>query len=136
MKHIDHTSHSAYLELRRISSICHLLMTKATARLMCSFVLSQLDCCNSLLIDINKSDVKGVKVQNHAAKVAFCKSRHEHTGSLLKALHWLPIKERITSMIAIFVFYFFDGTLPPYLLSCLCIHSFLALFHSGSVEKN
>ena len=35
VKHIGHISW-AYLEIRRISSICHLLTTKATAQLMCS----------------------------------------------------------------------------------------------------
>ena len=52
VKHIDHNSRSAYLEIRRISSIRHLQTTKATAQLMCSFVLIRLDYCNSLLIDI------------------------------------------------------------------------------------
>ena len=46
-KHIDHISRSVYLEIRRISSVRHLLMRKATFQLMCSFVLSRLDYCNS-----------------------------------------------------------------------------------------
>ena len=48
-KHIDHISRSACREIRRINSIRHLLTRKATAQLMCSFVLSRLDSCNSLL---------------------------------------------------------------------------------------
>ena len=51
-KHIDHISRSAYLEIRGISSVRHLLTRKVTFQLMCSFVLSRLDYCNSLLIDI------------------------------------------------------------------------------------
>ena len=47
VKHTDHISRSAYPEIRRISSIRHLLTTKATAQLMCSFVLRRLDYCNS-----------------------------------------------------------------------------------------
>ena len=46
-KHIDHISHSAYLEIGRISSIHHLLTRKVTAQLMGSFVLSRFDYCNS-----------------------------------------------------------------------------------------
>ena len=72
VKHIDHFSRSAYLEIRRISSIRHLLTTKATARLMCSFVLSRLDCCNCLFTDINCDQMYRLqKVQNHAAKLVF-----------------------------------------------------------------
>ena len=52
VKHTDHISCSAYLKIRRISLIHHLLTTKATAQLMCSFVLSWLY-CNSLLTVIN-----------------------------------------------------------------------------------
>ena len=43
VKHTDHISRSAHLEMRRISSVRHLLTTKATAQLMSSFVLSRLD---------------------------------------------------------------------------------------------
>ena len=96
VKHTDHIRRSAYLKIRRISSIRHLLTTKAAAQLMCSFVLSRLDYCNSLLIDINCDQMYRLqKVQNHAAKVVFGKSRHEHVRPLLKALHWLPVKDRI-----------------------------------------
>ena len=49
----DHISRSAHLEIRRISSIRHLLATKATAQLMSSLVLMRLDYGNSLLVDIN-----------------------------------------------------------------------------------
>ena len=43
VKHIDHISRSACLEIRGMSSIRHRRTTKATAHLMCSFVLSRLD---------------------------------------------------------------------------------------------
>ena len=112
----DHISRSAYLEIRRISSIRHLLATKATAQLMCSFVLSRLDYDNSLLIDINCDQMYRLEhAQSHAAKVIFRKSRHEHDRLPVKALHWLPVKERIIFKIATFVFRVTDSTLP----SCL-----------------
>ena len=40
-KHIDHISRSVSLEIRRSSSVCHLLTRKATVQLMSSFVLSR-----------------------------------------------------------------------------------------------
>ena len=103
-------------------TMCYLLVMKATAQLMCSFVLSWLDYCNSLLIDINCDQMYRLqKVQNHTAKVVYHKSRHEHGRLLLKGLHWLPIKERIIIKITAFVFRFCDGTLPPYVSSCLYV---------------
>ena len=113
-KHIDHISRSVYLEIRRISSVRHLLTRKVTVQLMCSFVLSRLDYCNSLLIDITSDQTHRLqKNQNHVAKVVFRKSKHEHVTPLLKKLHWLPVKERKLFKIAAFAFRFFDGTLPP-----------------------
>ena len=135
-KHIDHFSHSAYLEIRRISSVCHLLMRKATVQLMCSFVLSRLDYCNSLLIDITSDQMFRLqKVQNHAAKVVFCKSKHEHVTPLLIKLHWLPATERILFKIATISFHFFDSTLPPYLSSCLSVYTLSRTLRSSSNEK-
>ena len=135
-KHIDHISHSAYFEIGRISSVCHLLMRKATVQLMCSFVLSCLDYCNSLLIDIISYQMCRLKKnQNHAAKVVFRKSKHEQVTPLLKKLHWIPVKERILFKIATFAFCFFYGTLPPYLSSCLSVYTPSHTLHSSSDEK-
>ena len=59
---------------------------------MCSFVLSRLDYCNSLLIAINCDQMHRLqKVKNHAAKVVFRKDRHEHAKPLLKVHLWLPV---------------------------------------------
>ena len=107
VKHIDHFSRSAYVEIRRISSI----------QLMCSFVLSRLDCCNCLFTDINCDQMYRLqKVQNHAAKF-FCKSRHEHVKPLLKALQWLSVIDRFIFTIATLVF------------RCFLLLSFLLLFY-------
>ena len=127
VKHTDHISRSAYLEIeiRRISSIRNLLTTKAAAQLMCSFVLSRLDYCNSLFIDIKWDQMYRLqKVQNHAAKAVFRKNRHVHVRPLLKALHWLPVKDRIIFKIAtlVFLFLWYPATIP--VIVSLCIHSF------------
>ena len=135
-KHTDHISRSAYLEIRRISSVRHLLTRKAAVQLMCSFVLSRLDHCNSLLIDITSDQMYCLqKIQSHAAKVFFHKSKHERVTPLFKKLHWIPVKERILFKIATFAFRFFDGTLPPYLSSCLSVYTPSRTLRSNSDEK-
>ncbi|WP_419587774.1 hypothetical protein, partial [Thiolapillus sp.] len=47
-KHVTNICRSAYAELRRISSIRHLLTVNATKTLLSAFVLSKLGYCNSL----------------------------------------------------------------------------------------
>ena len=104
---------------------------------MCSFDLSRLDYCNSLLIDITSDQMYRLKkkIQNHAAKVVFRKSKHEHITPLLKKLHWLPVKERILFKIATFACRFFDGNLPPYLSSCLSVYTPFRTLRSSSDEE-
>ena len=91
---------------------------------MYSFVLSRLDYCQSLLIGSNCDQMYRLKeVHNQAAKGLFHKYRHEHVRPLIKAVHWLPVKERIIFEIVSFVSYFFDGTLPPYLSSFISMQT-------------
>ena len=81
---------SAYLELRRISSICPFLTVEAAAA--CSFILSRIDYCNSLLAGITSEQIALLqKMQNHAVRLIFRKNRHDHVTPVLKKLHWLPV---------------------------------------------
>ena len=125
VKHIDHISRSAYLEIRKNWSIRHLLTTKATAQLMCSLVLSRLDGCNSLLVDIYCDQMYRLqKVQNNAAKAVFGKNRHKHVRPLLKALHWLPVtREYFEDSHFCFPFFsWYPATIS--VIMSLCIHFF------------
>ena len=133
-KHIDHISRSVYFEIRRISSIRHLLTTKATAQLMCSLVLSRLDGCNSLLVDIYCDQIYRLqKVQNNASKAVFGKNRHKHVRPLLKALHWLPVRrEYFEDREEKKNPFFSHGTLLPYLSSCLSVYISSRTLHSIS----
>ena len=47
-QHISNVFRSAYLELRKISSVRHLLSAEATTTLVCAFIFSKLDYCTSL----------------------------------------------------------------------------------------
>ena len=71
---------SAYLELRRISSIRYVLTVDATKTLVTSLVLSRLDHCISLLSGIPQQLIdKLQKVQNCSARLIFKTSRIAHT---------------------------------------------------------
>ena len=76
------------------------------------------------------------KNQNRAAIVVFRRSRREHITPLLNKKNCrLPVKERILFKIATFAFGFFDGTLPPYLSSCVSVYTPSHTLHSSSDEK-
>ena len=103
-KHIDHSSRSAYLEIRRISWIRHLQTRAATARLMCSFDLSRLDFCIFFFIHwyfFSDQMRRLQRHQTHTAKVGFFgvffrkKNKHENVRPLLEKIRWLPFKDMI-----------------------------------------
>ena len=69
---ISNVSRSAYVEIRRISSIRQHLTAEATKTPVCAFVLSTLDFCNSLLSGCPLYILRRLrKVQNSAVKLVF-----------------------------------------------------------------
>ena len=112
-------------------------LRKATLQLMCFFVLSHLDYCNFAHWHHFWSNVPPSKNSKSCSQSHFfCKSKHEHVTPLCKKLCWLQVKERILFKIATFAFHFFDGTLPPYLSSCLFVYTPSRTLRSSSDEKN
>ena len=76
---VSKISQSAYLELRRISSIRHVLTVGATKTLVTSLVLSRLDYSNSLLSGNPQQLIdKLQKVQNCSAQLIFKTSKCAH----------------------------------------------------------
>ena len=110
-KHVTNVCRSAYVEIGRISNICYYLTTDATETLVCAFVLSKLDYCNSLLSLLSKLQ----KVQNSAARLFFKARKQEHIKPLLQKLHWLPVHSRIQYKISTLCYNSFSETYPLYL---------------------
>ena len=123
-QHVSNVCRTCFLELRRISSIRHLLSEDTTKALVCAFVLSRLDYCNALLSGspshlINKLQ----KVQNHAARLIFRSSKYDHVSPLLRSLHWLPVQQRIAYKIACLCFKSIESSCPEYLTQLLHLYA-------------
>ena len=86
-----------------------------------SFILTRLDYCNSLLAGLPDNKLNKLqRIQNHAARIVLRKPRHVSATSLLRALHWLPVKARIQYKIACLCFQCLShNTMPPYLSDLL-----------------
>ena len=107
-------------QIRKISLYRNYLTDDVVIQLMVSLVLSRMDYCNSLLTGLPDYLItKLQRVQNCAAKICFRKRKSDHVTPLLKALHWLPVKERIEYKIATLCHKHFHGKLPSYLSSLL-----------------
>ena len=68
--HVSNIARTCYFELRRLASICIFLTSTATATLVSAFVLSRIDCCNSLLFGSTHDVTSHLqRIQNYAARV-------------------------------------------------------------------
>lgn len=122
--HIKKICQTAYYELKRISSIRHLLTDSATKTLVTSCVLSRIDYCNCLLIGSPKSVIYPLqKIQNSAARLVLKASRFENATSLLFKLHWLPVSERIKYKTACICYGVISNSAPVYLSEILHLYS-------------
>ena len=91
--HIKHLCQILFHQLRRLGKIRPFLSTDAANKLTVSFILTILDYCNSLLADLPDNKLNKLQcIQNHAARIV---PRHVSATSLLRTLHWLPVKVRI-----------------------------------------
>ena len=87
---------------------------------MNALVLSKLDYCNSLLVNLPKYLVKKLqRIQNYAVRVIkqakVCQSVRKH----LKDLHWLPVEYRIQFQIALLTYKSLNNLAPQYLKDML-----------------
>ena len=118
--HIKHLCCILFCQLRRLVKIRSFLPTDAANKLAASFVLTRLDYCNSLLTGLPDNRLNKLqRIQNHAARIVR-KPRHVSATSLLRTLHWLPVKARIQFKIAcLCIKCLSHNTMPPYLSDLL-----------------
>ena len=122
-QHVSNVCRTAYYELRRIGSIRHLLTPEATKTLVCAFVLSRLDYCNSLLSGCPSTLINKLQmVQNHAARLVLKTRKKDHITPMLLSLHWLPVTYRIQYKVLCLCYSFFSGSSPVYLSQLLRVY--------------
>ena len=118
-------THAAkYIDVRRISSIRHLLSIDTTKTLPSAFVIPKLDYCNSLFHGSQMYMVEEhQKVQNSAARLIFQCRKQNHISPILMSLHWLPINARIEYNLSVICHSFFLGLSHIYLYELLLVYT-------------
>ena len=89
---------SSYYHIRDFARIRRHLNHSTAVSLANALVSSRLDYCNSLLDSISVFDMKRLRsVQYSICRIINRVSRYsnDHMSPHLKALHWLPIRQRI-----------------------------------------
>jgi len=84
--------------------------------LVYTFVSSRIDYCNSILAGVSGQLLQRLQsVQNAAARLVTGAKRSDHMTPILRQLHWLPVRQRITFKTAMLVYKCRHGMAPPYL---------------------
>ena len=123
--HISNIRKSCYSEIREISHIRPFIDEKSTTQLIISrLVISKLDYCNCLFYNMSSENFHQLQlVQNHAARIIKKAPKTASATSILKELHWLPIKQRVSYKIALIVFKcLYIENFPSYLKELITIY--------------
>ena len=120
--HINKTCKAAHFHIHNIRHIRKFLTKEATQTLVHALVISRVDYCNSLLYGLPAVHVaKLQRLQNSAVRLISHTFRFHHITSVLKSLHWLPVKYRILFKVAILTFKILHGPSPDYLKELVTI---------------
>ena len=80
---------------------------------MYAFISSRLDYCNSLLVGVSEDVLRKLQlIQNAAARLVTGTRKFDHISPVLRDLHWLPIRKRITYKVAMLVYKCLHGLAP------------------------
>ena len=119
-EHVKRKCRTAMLIYFRIKSIRKYLTSEATEILVLSLVIFHLDYCNAILYGVAQRDLgKMQHIQNMCAKLVLHRKKFDSSKQALYALHWLPIKARITFKLLTFIYNCSVGNAPTYLIELL-----------------
>ena len=115
---------ASHFQLRNIGKIRKHISYDACETLIHAFVSSRLDCGNALLYGLPDCQIKRLQyILNTAARILTLTPSSDHITPILKSLHWLPIRQRISYKILLLTFKALNGTAPRYLSDLLVPHS-------------
>ena len=107
-------------QIRNIYFIRKYLTNTCLRILVINLILSRIDYCNSIYVNMPKKVLKRLQVvQNKAARLATGSSYEERVTPQLIQLHWLPIKARIVFKLCCLVYLALQNQKPTYLSKLL-----------------
>ena len=117
---INQLCRTSFFLLRNLFKIRKYLADEATSKVVHAFVTTKLEYCNHLYFGLPKYQVnKMQRIQNTAAWLVTCSSKHDHITPLLQQLHWLPVSYRVVFKILLLVYKARHGLCPGYVSELL-----------------
>ena len=119
-QHITKLCQTINWQIRNLYRIRRYVDQETCANIVRAMLLSRLDYCNVLF----KKDLvldRLQRLQNKCARLVFMPPRRAHISFLLKKLHWLRIKDRISFKTLLYVYKSLNGLCPRYIDACLTV---------------
>ena len=118
--HISSLCKSLNFHIRNLWRIRRFVTREACSHAVRSLILSRVNYANSLFSGLfygaRAADLKKLQsIQNKAARLIYACGRDCHVTDLLNDLHWLPVQERISYKIALFVYKCLNSLCPQYI---------------------
>ena len=131
---VSRTISTCSFHMRNIAQILRYLTRPTTERVVNALITSRLDYCNSLLFGTSASNINRLqRLQNSVARLVTRQARRDSAMPILRELHWLPVRHRVSYKIAELTFKALHGDLsPPYLQQCVQIYSPVRSLRSAS----
>ena len=120
IKQINSLVSSCNYHLRNLFRIGRYLDKETRHSVVRAVLLSRFDYGNALLYGATSKDLNRLQsLQNRCAKFIFSAARLDSPKPLLRALHWLPIRERIHFKLCLYVYKCMNNAAPAYLSNML-----------------
>ena len=122
--HISSVSKSCFLSIRDLRRIRNTLDFTTAHTIATSLIHTKLDYCNSLFLNLPKSQLGRLQlILNSSARAVSKTPKCSHISPVLKSLHWLKIEQRIEYKINSITYKTLQSKKPDYLHNLLNIHS-------------
>jgi exonuclease III len=119
--HISSVLRSSFYSMRQLKPVRRCLSTDAAKTLINALIVSRVDYCNAILMNLPKYQLHRIQlVLNAAARFIHQINRFSHISPTLQNLHWLKSPERVEFKTCLLVFKALHNMAPTY-LSELCI---------------
>jgi len=134
--HVGEVVKTCNYHLRALRYIRGSLTKEVANTVACSLVLTRIDYCNSLLAGTSDINIRRLQqVQNRTARVVLRAGRQASSAPLLRALHWLPVQQRIHHKIGTLTYTALTQRQPRYLADLLNRESHARSHRSNEQDK-
>nr|KAG5696973.1 hypothetical protein BaRGS_008435 [Batillaria attramentaria] len=121
--HINKVTKNCFYSLRILGKLRPFLSLPAANSIALALVMSRVDYCNSALWGLPVSQISRLqRIQNTAARIVSRTKATDHITPVLKALHWLPVQQRIDHKVLSLAYCCIHNTAPTYLKELIPVY--------------